>query len=401
MLESVIIAGRNLYYGHLRDNDLGQTPMYRGGEKETIAYSASAGDEPWIEKSRVKINVEMRNCCDITSWSKPIARLTKPEYEPVFNYVTPLGDSVKVGELKRRAYVNFPVNRTEMYPNYMNNPIELAKITNTIDSVKNDPDITITSIFIKGFASPEGSYANNVRLATGRTATLKDYVESLYHFGPDFIKTASEPEDWEGLRETIEKSTLINRQAILDVIDSDLEPDAKDRKLKVDFPVDYAYILANIYPWLRHSDYRIEYRIRSFTTVEEIMRVMKTEPSKLNVGEFYRAAMSMPVGSPEYNDVIEMAVKYNPDNATANLNAANVAMSRGEYKSAANYLAKAGDSADAEYSRGVLAALQGEYGKAERQFETANTAGVAHSAEALEAVRLINRANGGFLIDLE
>lgn len=398
MLEPFLISGRNLYYEHLRNNDLGATPMYRSGRKETVEYSESVPMEPWIETARVSLDVEERSCCDYTSWQIPLVRLSKPEYKPVFNFVTPVGDSIKVGELKRRAYVNFPVNRTEMYPEYMNNPIELKKIFNTIDSVKNDPDITITSIFIKGFASPEGSYSNNVRLAKGRTATLTAYVESLYHFGSGFIKTAYEPEDWEGLREYVEKGEFVHHQQILDLIDSDMEPDAKDRKLRVDFPSEYAYILANIYPWLRHSDYRIEYRIKSFTSLDEILRVLRTEPSKLSVGEFYRAAQSMPVGSDEYNAVFETAVRYYPDNEAANLNAANAAMGRGQYAAARSYLDRAGDGAEAVYARGVLAALEENWTLAEELFARAARLKVADAPAALEAVKLMNSSKGGLLV---
>ena len=41
---------------------------------------------------------------------------------------------------------------------------------------------TITEVWIKGFASPEGSYANNTYLAENRAKALRDYVKSLYRF---------------------------------------------------------------------------------------------------------------------------------------------------------------------------------------------------------------------------
>ena len=81
------------------------------------------------------------------------------------------------------------MNRTEIYEDYRRNPIELAKIRATIDTVRNDADTRITSIRIKGYASPEGSYANNTRLAQGRTETLKDYVQRLYNFPSGVMAT--------------------------------------------------------------------------------------------------------------------------------------------------------------------------------------------------------------------
>ena len=192
---------------------------------------------------------------------------------------------------------------------YMTNPAELRKITGTIDSVRGDKDITITSIFIKGFASPEGPYDNNVRLAKGRTATLKQYVENLYHFAPGFIRTDFLPEDWPGLKKYVEGSSLANRAAILAIIDSPLEPDAKDAKLKATYPADYDFLLRTVYPSLRHSDYVINYNVRKYTSLEEILAVLRTAPQKLSPEEFYRAAQSMEEGSEEYNEVFETAVR--------------------------------------------------------------------------------------------
>lgn len=397
VFESVVIAGRNAYYQHLRHNDLGGARLYRAGEQATLRYTARGDDAAWLDDAVVRVRLTEGCCLRSKERSGEIARLRRPRFTPVYNYMTPVGDSVKVRDLSRRAYINFPVNRTEMYPGYMTNPQELAKIIHTIDSVKNDPDITITSIFIKGFASPEGPWDNNVRLARGRTATLKEYVETLYSFPRDFIKTSYEPEDWEGLRDYLEHSSLTNRDALLAIVNSDLEPDAKDHKLKRDFPVDYKLILTTVYPWLRHSDYRIEYIIRSFTTLEEILHALKTAPQKLSLSEFYRAAQSMPVGSTEYNEVFEIAVRMYPEDVAANLNAANTAMRRGDYEAAKGYLDKCGDDPTAVYARGILAALQEDYDSAEEWFARAAKLKVADAPTALSQIKAIKEYNRDYM----
>lgn len=87
-------------------------------------------------------------------------------------------------------------------------------------------------------------------------------------------------------------------------------------------------LLADVYPALRHSDYAIDYTIRSFTTPEEIIEVMRTAPQKLSLQELYVAALSQEPGSDLYNEAFEIAVRMYPDDPTANLNAANSAMQR-------------------------------------------------------------------------
>lgn len=101
---------------------------------------------------------------------------------PDLAYITPAAETVKSRDLQGRAYIDFPVNVTEIRADYRGNAVELAKIRATIDSVRQDKDITLTSLSIKGFASPEGSYAANERLARGRTLSLKSHVEKLYAF---------------------------------------------------------------------------------------------------------------------------------------------------------------------------------------------------------------------------
>ena len=117
------------------------------------------------------------------------------------------------------AYIDFLVNRTDINEHYRDNYVELQKIRNTIDVVRNDSDTYIISVFIKGFASPEGSYANNSRLAKERTQTLKEYVRKLYEFPDSLMSTAYEPEDWEGLRRYVETSGLPHKTGVMEVID--------------------------------------------------------------------------------------------------------------------------------------------------------------------------------------
>ena len=58
---------------------------------------------------------------------------------------------------------------------------------------------------------------------------------------------------------------LEHRTEIIALIDGDLEPDAREWKIKNTYPEEYRFLLQNCYPALRHTDYRIAYTIRSYT----------------------------------------------------------------------------------------------------------------------------------------
>lgn len=382
-LPTVMAGGRNRYYQAQRRGS--KVALYRGG---TIPYAANVAWEPWMEKAHLSLERVECGCCgsDSVYTDTPLATLdfVPRRFSMPFQYIEPTAEAVKTREIKGRAYIDFPVNRTEIYPDYRSNPRELAVIRSLIDSVRLDPDVSVQAMTFKGFASPEGPYNNNVRLAKGRTESLKDYVQGLYHFDPSVISTSYEPEDWAGLREFMLTSGLDNRDAILAVIDSDLAPDAKDMKLRRDYPVQYAFLLKEVYPGLRHTDYTINYNIRSYSDPKEIMELVYTRPQNLSLNEFFVAARNVPTGSAEYNYIFETAARMYPDDEIANLNAANAAMQQGALDNAAAYLKKAGDGADAVYARGVLAALRGDYKEARGIFMQAARMRVASAPDAIK-----------------
>ena len=252
--------------------------------------------------------------------------------------------------------------------------------------MRNDSDVTIYAMSIKGFASPESPYDNNARLASGRTQAVKQYVNELYGFAPEFISTSYEPEDWEGLRRFVENSSIPHKQAILALIDSDREPDNKEWKIKSEYKDDYRYLLDNCYPYLRHSDYVVEYVVRSYADPDEIGRIMMERPQNLSLNEFYVYAQTLEQGSPEFIEVFETAVRMYPRDEAANLNAANTAMSRGDFISALRYLDKAGNSPETIYASGVCAYLAGYMDQALELMKKARDLGVGQAAEVIEVI---------------
>lgn len=334
-------------------------------------FSQSVPFADWMKGSTLYLRRCDYGCCNtlLDQDIVPLARWTEIVYVPDFIYVTPEAEKVKMRELKGRAYIDFPVNMTDLYPEYRKNPIELQKIIATIDSVKNDEDVTIREITIKGYASPESPWSNNTRLAIGRTATLKRYVQNLYKFDENLIKTDYWPEDWDGLREFVAGSGLEHKDEILALIDdTTIEPDPKEDLLKKTYPQEYEFLYKTVYPGLRHSDYTIEYTIRKYSDPEEIRHIMATAPQNLSLDEMFILAKTLEPGSDEYNEVFETAVRMYPNDEVANLNAASSAMQRNDLENAEKYLTKAGNSADAIYTRGVLHARKGNFKEALQLF---------------------------------
>lgn len=390
-LPSVGIYGRRRYYYYLRNGDgmlTGDDEMtYVASEKpDVIAYHNILPYAAWMNGAVLSLHRSDYGCCN-TIIAEENGRLGKyAVFSPNWLYVRPQAEAVKVRSLEGSAFIDFPVDKTVIYPDYRRNTVELGKIQATIDSIRGDRDITITQVWLKGFASPEGSYKHNTDLAIGRTAALKKHIGQLYSFADSIVRTEYEPEDWEGLRRYVEKSDIAHRSEILSLINSDMAPDAKEAKIKRTYPEEYRFLLRNCYPELRHTDYRIAYNIRTYSDVAEIIRIMGESPQKLSLNELFLAAGEYEPGNDEWCEVFETAVRMYPDDETANLNAANVAMSRGDLKRAGQYLSKAGDGGEALYARGVLAALSKEYDRAASLFREALNAGITEAEDALRQV---------------
>ena len=340
-----------------------------------------------MDGSEVYMTKVTCGCCQdkLGEESAEVGGFNIPVFNPHLIYLTPEADLVKRRELSGTAYIDFIVSRTNINPKYRNNATELSKIIASIDSVKNDDDVKVKHISLKGFASPESPYSNNERLAKGRTNALKEYVQGLYDFDDSMFITDYEPENWEDLRTFVENIPYIaNKEAILALIDSDMEPDKKEWQLKNNYPVQYDYLYAVCYPGLRKTEYVIEYNIDVYTDVDEIVKIFRTSPNKLSLNELYIASTAFEPGSEEFIRVFEVAVQMYPEDEVANLNAANVAMSDNRLKDAARYLDKAGDSVEAQYARGIYLVKTGEYDKAEEIFAEASMKGIAEAKEMLQ-----------------
>ena len=243
------------------------------------------------------------------------------------------------------AFLDFPVNRTEIYPEYRDNPSELRKILETVSSVKEDPYATITEVYIKGFASPEGTYKHNTYLAEHRAKALIEYVKGLYHF--------------EQARFTVDFELAIIRT------DEPKDYDRREAKLKaLNGGASYRVLLRDIYPALRHSDYAVRYTIRSFT-VEEARELIYSDPRQLSLNEMFQVAQTMEPGSDAYREVFEIAVRMYPEDPVSNLNTALTAIDAGRLESARRYLAKTSDSAERTLAEAAIAMLENRLDEAE------------------------------------
>jgi tetratricopeptide (TPR) repeat protein len=306
----------------------------------------------------------------------------------------------KERNLHGSAYITFVVNKWELKPDYMNNRSELRKITDTLDVMVKDPNVSVRQVKIHGWASPESPYEHNKMLAENRAKSLTEYVKHQYNLPAEvFAPAEATPENWEGLRAAVvdmDETTLPHKQQIMATIDkvlSDInnnvtnQADRDELSIRSKYPDEYRYLLQNVYPGLRRSDYDISFNFSDFT-LEQAKEIYKTKPYQLSLREMWDVAQTMQPYSPEYNKVMQTAVNVYPDAPEALINLANVAIRQKDLLKAESLLERAGDSGEAQNARAVIAIIQKRYADAERLLQSAQQKGV-NVSKNLEAIQLL------------
>lgn len=145
--------------------------------------------------------------------------------------------------------INFPFDSAILDTNYMSNSDALA----TLDNIAKQALASNTALDVVTYSSPEGNYTYNLRLSEQRAKTISDYLGSKYPgIGLNIVSGA---ESWDDLRNDVLKDTRLaesSRREILDIIDSNREPDAKEKLLKANSA--YKTLYSSYFRGLRYAN---------------------------------------------------------------------------------------------------------------------------------------------------
>ena len=161
-----------------------------------------------------------------------------------------------------RNYIQFFVGDTRVVDTLGDNRRQLDKITGLMRQIVEQQEFWVDTITLTAASSPEGAYAFNDRLSQGRAAALKRYLVRRYGKSIDtmlIVRWAAE--DWTELTNRIRTDREIgNRDAILELIAEEKNPDRREQAIRQQFSKEYAYIRSVIYPQLRAVNFRYNLR---------------------------------------------------------------------------------------------------------------------------------------------
>lgn len=376
----------------LKNHQVVEEVKRRNGKKQRVEYSASVPMHKWMYGTSASVRWDIDSCgCGVQGGngrgdSFPLG--LNPAGKMRTAYMTPAVTELPVSIHQGKAHVNFEVAKSVLHTGpytcrngqRIDNSAELRMIDDSISRALSDKNVEIAKIKICGYASPEGSYISNDRLSTDRSRALSEYIAARYNLPVGKSEFDAVAENWAGLRKIVETTPILSvsqRKELLELIDRPAygpsDYDLKDKELRTNPRFSTLYkntILPEWYPELRTTAFEISTRLKPLTD-EELAEVIKTSPEKMSLNQMFRVSTLYPEGSEDFNRVIETALKYYPEDATANLNAAAAALKRGDLARAKGLLVKAGDSPEAENARGILACAEGELDEAAAHFRAA------------------------------
>ncbi len=195
----------------------------------------------------------------------------KASSETVFDYTMPLilGTGVQQTqsevdrfiEMTRKGsvFIQFNLGSQIVGRDFANNNTMLVDLISSIRLLEGNPDVRVAHVVIAGFSAPEGTFAENEKLALDRAAVARDFLTANSGIDPKVISVYNGSIDWTTLRALIAESNMPEKYTILNIIDNTPAWDTfrdrgrLERLMAVNNGMAYRYISEHFFPQLRQT----------------------------------------------------------------------------------------------------------------------------------------------------
>ena len=242
---------------------------------------------------------------------------------------------------KQEANIKFLINQANLRTSELNSVSikDLGKILKEIND--NAETRALQNIEVSAYASPDGKYDFNEKLAEKRQNVSSDYLKGelkKIQMKAD-VDTKYTAEDWEGFQELVSKSNLQDKEVILRVLSMYQEPEEREQQISNMSEV-YTDIKESILPELRRARLIVNYEVIGRSD-EQILAQFQQDPSKLSVEEMIYGANKLAKDEATRKQWNETIAKQYPNDYRALNNMAQQAIAEGNTEVANNYLKKA------------------------------------------------------------
>lgn len=362
--------------------EVGVFVKHRRKDAKVLPLRLEVPFEKWMRHSELVFE-ETRSGCASCNLSAQVYQGVTPSfpepYQPTFavSYIIPEVETIKTRSDSYMANLSFQVGKSILLRDFGNNARQLVEVDKIISELQNDALLSLSSISVQGYASPDGTESSNQKLSEDRARAFVDYITGAHNLrtGNVAINSVGMGEDWTGLRKAVDKAAgLPDRQAIIDAIDNVSDINRRKNAIRaLSGGRTYRILLEDYYPPLRRNEYTIDYTVRSFNQ-QEAIEIYKERPTLLSLNELFMVATSYDPSSEEYKQVFDFASRMYPESTAAQFNTAALEVENGAYQSAVHRM-EGFDTPEAWNNLGVAYWHLGEYDKAEEMFRRSADAG--------------------------
>jgi Flp pilus assembly protein TadD len=302
----------------------------------------------------------------------------------------------RVVEQKQEANIKFLIQQAELRKSELQNN-SVQEFVSLLKRISGDREnMMLGNIEVSAYASPDGGFALNEKLANKRQENTEGFVkQQLKQTNVDAdVEANYTAQDWEGFQQLVQASDIQDKDVILRVLSMYKDPQEREQQIK-NMSHGFKELADGILPELRRARLTINYETLG-NDDETIFAKIKSDPSKLTVEELIYAA-SIADTPAEQESILKTAIRLYPKDARGYNNLAALAYSKGNYDEAQRYLAQAAGTgaacAETKANLGLLALQQGDIKTAE------NYIGQAGNANGLaETLGNLHLAQGNYAL---
>lgn len=270
---------------------------------------------------------------------------------------------------KQEAAVKFLIGQANLRGSELNSKTVQDFIA-TLKNIKSDEQsLVLNNIEVSAYASPDGAYAVNERLAEKRGAVSEGYVNQQLKQNQlsTNVDTKYTAEDWEGFQALVAASNLQDKDIILRVLSMYQDPEQREREIR-NVAVVYKELADAVLPELRRARMVINYDVIGRSD-EAIMQLVDEDAAKLSVEELVYAANTLATSDAQKESILKKVVSLFPNDYRAYNNLGELAMRRGDMEAAQVYLKQAlsmdAKAAEPNVNLGMIALQNGQFRDAE------------------------------------
>ena len=275
----------------------------------------------------------------------------------------------RVIEQKQEANVKFLIGQAQLRKSELQNNSVQEFVRLLTEIAKDQEGKILDGVEVSAYASPDGGYQLNERLAGQREKVTGDYVQKQMSNSKIEapLDTKYTAEDWEGFQELVAASDIQDKDVILRVLSMYKDPEEREQQIKA-ISSAFRELADGILPQLRRARMIANYQLIGRDD-EQILAQIKEDASKLSVEELLYGATLYENDSKAAAAAYQKAVDLYPNDARAYNNLATIAYSEGNYVKAQQWLQKAlrvnNKLSEANANLGLLALQEGDLSTAE------------------------------------